>query len=157
MVAGQMTPRRLDQTERMARAVGRIRREMTGRVARVMEARGSPLVHWQLVSAIAYEGLHSQAALATRVGMDPAGTSRALDDLERAALVKRERDGDDRRRVSLTLTPKGRRWYAQARDVVMAELAPLFEPLSTGEARQLEALLSRLATHSSGSSSDGSE
>jgi MarR family transcriptional regulator, lower aerobic nicotinate degradation pathway regulator len=152
-----MTPGQLDRTERMARAVGRIRRDMTARVARVMETQGAPLVHWQLISAIAYEGLHSQAALATRVGMDPAGTSRSLDELERAGLVKRERDDEDRRRVSLALTTRGRRWYARVRDVVMGELSPMFEPLSVTQARQLETLLSRLADHSSGSSSDGSE
>jgi DNA-binding MarR family transcriptional regulator len=147
----------LERTERLARAVGRLRRDMTARAARVVEARGSPLVHWQLISAVAKEGLYSQVALAVRVGMDPAGTSRALDELQRAGLVKRERDEGDRRRVSVTLTPKGRRWYARTRDVVMAELAPLFEPLSTRDARQLELLLSRLADHSSGSLSPGSE
>lgn len=148
--------RQLERTERLARAVGRFRRTLAARVAKVMEDEGSPLVHWQLISAIAYEGLHSQVALAARVGMDPAGTSRALDELERAGLVKRERDEGDRRRVSLALTPKGRRWYARTRDLVMGELTPLFQALSIPEARQLEALLSRLAVHSSGSPSDGS-
>lgn len=149
--------RQLDRTERLARAVGRLRRNMSARAARVMERQGAPLVHWQLISAITHEGLHSQVALAERVGMDPAGTSRALDQLEEEGLVKRTRSGKDRRRVSVTLTPKGRRWYARARDLVMAELSPVFEPLSAHEARQLEALLSRLAHHSSGSTNDGSE
>ncbi len=137
--------RRLDRTERLARAVGRLRRTMTARATTVMEQQGSMLVHWQLVSAIAREGLHSQVALATRVGMDPAGTSRSLDELQRLGLVKRERDGDDRRRVSVALTAKGRRWYDRMRDHVMRELEPVFAPLSNEEARTLEALLSRLA------------
>lgn len=139
------TSRRLDRTERLARAVGRLRRSMTARASAVMERQGSPLVHWQLVSAIAREGLHSQVALAARVGMDPAGTSRSLDELERLGLVKRERDASDRRRVSVTLTAKGRRWYDRARDQVMRELEPLFAPLSPREASTLEGLLSRLA------------
>lgn len=151
-----MTSRQLDRTERMARAVGRLRRSMMGQAARVMQAEGAPLVHWQLISAIAFEGLRSQVALATRVGMDPAGTSRALDELEQAGLVRRVRDEGDRRRLSLTLTPKGRRWYDRVRDRVMGELAPIFQSLSPSEARQLDALLSRLAVHSSGSSSEGS-
>lgn len=149
--------RRLDRTERLARAVGRLRRDMSARATRVMERQGAPLVHWQLISAVAFEGLHSQVALAARVGMDPAGTSRALDELEQAGLVKRTRGGRDRRRVSITLTPRGRRWYARVRDLVMAELAPVFEPLSPREGRQLEALLSRVAPHSSGSTNEGSE
>lgn len=150
--------RKLDRTERLARAVGRLRRSMFSRVAQVMASRGELVVHWQLVSAIAFEGLHSQAALAARVGMDPAGTSRALDELEHQGLVRRVRDEDDRRRVSLQLTPQGRRWYERTRVDVFSSLSPLFAALSPAEASQLEALLSRLAGHSSsGSASDGSE
>jgi DNA-binding MarR family transcriptional regulator len=150
--------RRIDRTERLARAIGRVRRFMFTRAARVMEEEGSPLVHWQLISAIAREGLHSQIALAERVGMDPAGTSRALDQLEQKGLVKRERDGDDRRRVCVNLTPKGRRWFDRVRVVVMSALAPLFEGLSANDATRLEDLLSRIEAHSSasGSASDGS-
>ncbi|HEY1087109.1 MAG TPA: MarR family winged helix-turn-helix transcriptional regulator [Archangium sp.] len=150
--------RRIERTERLARAVGRLRRAMLARVAPVLEHEGRPLVHWQLVSAIAYDGLHSQAALAARVGMDPAGTSRALDELEQDGLVKRQRDADDRRRVSVNLTAKGVRWYERVRPEVMGSIAPIFEPLNREEAVQLEALLSRLASHSSasGSISDGS-
>lgn len=150
--------RKLDRTERLARAIGRLRRSMFSRVAQVMAARGQPVVHWQLISAIAHEGLHSQAALAVRVGMDPAGTSRALDELERLGLVRRARDEHDRRRVSLQLTPRGRRWYETTRVDVFGSLSPLFAPLTPSEATQLEALLSRLAAHSSsGSASEGSE
>lgn len=150
--------RKLDRTERLARAIGRLRRSMVSRVAQVMGARGQLVVHWQLVSAIAFEGLSSQAALAVRVGMDPAGTSRALDELERLDLVRRVRDEEDRRRVSLQLTARGRRWYEATRVEVFSSLSPLFEPLTPAEAAQLEALLSRLAAHSSsGSASEGSE
>lgn len=149
---------RLDRTERLARAVGRLRRDMRARASKVMEDEGAPLVHWQLVSAIAREGLHSQIALADRVGMDPAGTSRALDQLEQKGLVRRERDGGDRRRVCVNLTPRGRRWFDRVRVVVMTALAPLFEGLSASDATRLEALLSRIEAHSSasGSASEGS-
>ena len=147
---------RLARTERLARAVGRLRRDMRARAAEVMELEGAPLVHWQLIAAITLEGLHSQVALAERVGMDPAGTSRALDELEGEGLVRRERDEMDRRRVSVALTPKGRRWFTRVRVVVMSAIAPLFEGLSATEARQLEALLSRIEGHSSGSTNEGS-
>ena len=148
----------LDRTERLARAVGRLRRDMRARAAKVLEGEGALLVHWQLISAIAREGLHSQIALADRVGMDPAGTSRALDQLEQMGLVKRERDGGDRRRMRVDLTAKGRRWFDRVRVVVMTALAPLFEGLSSSDATRLEDLLSRIEAHSSasGSLSEGS-
>jgi len=145
----------LQRTERLARAVGTLRRRFVAAASRAMEAEGAPLVHWQLVSAIAWDGLHSQVALAARVGIDPAATSRALDELEMKGLVRRARDKNDRRRVSLALTAPGRRWYARARVLVFGEISPVFDPLSPTEARSLESLLARLA-HSSGSSSPGS-
>ena len=148
-------PPHLQRTERLARGVGRLRRAMVARAAAVMEREHAPLVHWQLVSAIASEGIHSQVALAERVGMDPAGTSRALDELERLGLVKRVRDPDDRRRLSLSLTAPGRRWYERARGLVFGEIGPLFDALSASEQKVLEALVEKLA-HSSGSSSPGS-
>lgn len=143
-MASRSTPTPLAQTERLARALGHLRRQMVSLASAAMEAQGSPLVHWQLISAIAFEGLNSQVALASRVGMDPAGTSRALDELESSGLVKRQRDSEDRRRVSIALTSKGKRWYARARDEVMIKLVPLFAPLSEIEAAQLETLLARL-------------
>jgi DNA-binding MarR family transcriptional regulator len=143
----------LDRTERLARAVGRLRRDMRARAAKAMEQEGAPFVHWQLISAIAHEGLHSQIALAERVGMDPAGTSRALDQLEQLGLVKRERDGGDRRRVRVDLTVKGRRWFDRVRAIVMTALSPLFEGLSASDASRLEDLLSRVEAHSSASGS----
>lgn len=143
----------LDRTERLARAVGRLRRDMRARAAKAMDREGAPFVHWQLISAIAREGLHSQIALADRVGMDPAGTSRALDQLEQMGLVKRERDGGDRRRMRVDLTAKGRRWFDRIRVVVMTALAPVFDGLTSSDATQLEDLLSRIEAHSSASGS----
>ncbi len=110
----------------------------------VLTAQGSPLVRWQLMSGIAYDGLHSQAALSKRVLLDPAQTSRALAALEAAGLVRRDRDGDDRRCVSIHLTAAGRRWYEKTRREIMGELAPLFAPLNRSELKALERLLLKL-------------
>ena len=69
--------------------------------------------------------------------------------------MRRTRDPHDRRRVSVGLTAKGRRFYERARTVVFGELEPLFTTLDQREARALEALLGKLV-YSSGSSRPGS-
>lgn len=135
----------LDRTERLGRALGRLRRSMHARAVRALERNGDLLVHWQLVSGISYDDLHSQAELAIRIGMDPAGTSRALDELEKRGWVERRRDGRDRRRLNISLTAKGKRWFDQARREVFGEIAPVFEELSAREAKQLESLLLKLS------------
>ncbi len=117
---------------------------MLGNAAKALTRQRTLLVHWQLISGIAYDGLHSQVALAERVSLDPASTSRALSQLEDAGLVRRERNHEDRRQVSVNLTPAGRRWYARVRLDVMSELEPVFSNLTQAEARQLEALLLKL-------------
>lgn len=134
----------LQRSERLARAVGGLRRRLVSAATGALEAGGTPLVHWQLVSAIAWDGLHSQVALAARVSMDPAATSRALDELEAKGLVRRARDTTDRRRVSVSLSAAGRRWYERARVQVFGEISPIFDVLSPTDARQLEDLLTRL-------------
>lgn len=48
------------------------------------------------------------AALAKRVSLSPTTTSRIVERLVRAGLVSREREQEDRRRVSLSLTATGR-------------------------------------------------
>lgn len=47
--------------------------------------------------------------------------TRLLDRMENAGLVARAREGDDRRRVSTTITAKGRRLVDKLDDVVAAE------------------------------------
>jgi DNA-binding MarR family transcriptional regulator len=134
----------IERTERLARAVGGLRRAMVSRASRALARTDDNLVHWRLISAIAFDGLHSQLELAERTDVDPAGTSRALDELEALGLVARLRDEDDRRRVNVSLTAKGKRWYERVRVQVFSELAPLFDGLSQRDGKQLEALLARV-------------
>ncbi len=139
--------------ETSVRAIGRLWRGMVPHGTRVMAAHGVPLVYWQLMSGLAYDGLRSQVALSKRALLDPARTSRILGELETLGLVRRARAREDRRRVTLSLTPAGRRWYARARREVMKDLAPLFSRLSPKELRTLETLLLKLSPAPTGYSS----
>ena len=49
----------------------------------------------------------SQAELSRRIGIERASSTSVLDGLERAGLIRRERDGGDRRRLIVFLTPEG--------------------------------------------------
>ena len=83
--------------------------------------------------ALAYLGRHQGASLsgvAEHLGLTLPTTSRIIDDLVTAALVRRESSTVDRRCVMLTLTEHGRNVLETARAGTQARLAEILHPLS---------------------------
>ena len=73
------------------------------------------------------------------------GTTKRLDRLERAGLVERAPDPDDRRGVIITLTEAGHELIDRVTEAHMANEARLLEGLSAHEREQLAGLLRTLA------------
>ena len=67
-----------------------------------------------------------------------------LDRIERAGLIAREPDPDDRRGVRVRLTAKGRRTAEQALDAVLAADRAFLAPLGAGDSKAVAAALKRL-------------
>ena len=72
------------------------------------------------------------------------GMTQILDRLERAGLVARAPDPDDRRRVVIQLTPDGLRTADAANATYARERERLLEGLSRDEVEQLDAAVTRL-------------
>jgi DNA-binding MarR family transcriptional regulator len=72
------------------------------------------------------------------------GTTKRLDRLERAGLVERTADPDDRRGVIITLTAAGHELIDRVTEAHMANEARLLEGLSPAERDRLAALLRKL-------------
>jgi DNA-binding MarR family transcriptional regulator len=87
----------------------------------------------------------SQQRLAQLVGMLPSRVVAAVDAMEEAGLVRRQRDDADRRRNSLRLTSGGRAAVQKVAAVARAHEDDLCAALSSTERRQLAALLERIA------------
>lgn len=68
---------------------------------------------WKALSMIGAFQPISSGAVARRSSMDPDKVTRAVDQLANKGLVAREVDPEDRRRVVLTLTPRGKRAYTE--------------------------------------------
>lgn len=74
--------------------------------------------------ALHEEGALAQNEISNRLGIEKASSTLVLDSLDRAGLILRIRDGTDRRRVRVSLTPKGqaltRRLMSVAKQVAIS-------------------------------------
>lgn len=106
----------------------------TSLAARAMEAEfnkrltrfGITRVAWAVLGAIHYDEKSTPSELAEFLSLDRAAITRLLDKLETEKLITRRRTGDDRRSVTLQLTPKGEAvslGVAQESEVVNAQFA----------------------------------
>jgi DNA-binding MarR family transcriptional regulator len=102
-----------------------------------------------------YETLHMLAGcgadhrarptqIATWLQMSPAAITGRLDALERRGLIRRRPALDDRRSITVELTPKGRRLWRAACADQSAEQTRLLAPLTERQRAQLSALLRQL-------------
>jgi DNA-binding MarR family transcriptional regulator len=83
--------------------------------------------------------------LARAAGVSSPTATKMLDGLEQDGIVKRERDAEDRRRIAVCPTAKGRRELAKAGARVAGAREQIYAQLTPDERAQAERLLPRLA------------
>ena len=88
-------------------------------------------------------GETSPKQLATKLGIDTAGTTRLIDRLETKGMLRRHRGSEDRRAVILELTDAGRRAIPALVPAFGRGAANLFTGLADADIRRLGDLLER--------------
>jgi MarR family transcriptional regulator, transcriptional regulator for hemolysin len=101
---------------------------------------------FQILEALADDGLPTQAALGMHLGIDRTVLTYVLDDLVDAGLVERRTDASDRRKRRLALTEQGSGCLADLQKIVASSETDLLAGLSAEERAALERLLPRAAT-----------
>jgi len=134
-------------TENLGLLIGRTRRLLWFAAARATDQRGQSIYDYQLLARLALEGPQSQRALALSTAQHPAAISRLLVDLQRRQLVRRRRDPADRRHSIVTLTPRGRAAFQEARPHVEQATTQALAALSARDCQQLTRLLEKLVEH----------
>ncbi len=86
----------------------------------------------------------TQNELSALLGVSPPSVAVSVGRLERAGLLKREPDKDDRRRNRLSVTEKGQKALARFRAVCIKTDARLFSGFSAEERETLVSYLNRL-------------
>ncbi|NUR93233.1 MAG: winged helix-turn-helix transcriptional regulator [Nonomuraea sp.] len=75
----------------------------------VLDAHGVSMWGYVVLNALDREPMRTQAALAQSIGADKTRIIATLDELQRAGLIERAPDPDDRRVRLLAITPEGQR------------------------------------------------
>jgi DNA-binding MarR family transcriptional regulator len=100
------------------------------------------LPQWRVLAIVNRHGAQNLTAIARWMGVHPSTATRACDVLVRSGLLRRREDPADRRRLVLTLTPKGQRFVdsmLQRRREAIArvlELMPAARRLRLAEAME---------------------
>jgi MarR family transcriptional regulator for hemolysin len=119
------------------KAVGRAFNEALAEV-------GGTFPIWLILSSLKANERRTQLELAQAVGIEGPTLTRHLDGLERAGLVLRVRDPQDRRAVRVELTAAGESLYAKLLTAVIAFNRQLTEGIGEQELRRFRRTLDRL-------------
>jgi DNA-binding MarR family transcriptional regulator len=102
-------------------------------------------VTWYAVLNVLERGeAETGADLSRYFSTDPTAITRAIDRLEGAGLVKREKDSTDRRRNTVVLTPKARQLMPTAHSFARENEDLFFGVLGEDERQVFETLLGKL-------------
>ena len=99
---------------------------------------------WAVLARLAEQGPQSQNLLGRATAMDGATIKGVVDRLTRQGLVATTGDPDDKRRLTVTLTPAGSTLFEASIAAALAVSRKTLEPLTPAESRLLVQLLSRL-------------
>ena len=99
---------------------------------------------WLILTALRGEQWRTQLELARSLGIEGPTLTRHLDGMERAGLVERRRDPNDRRAVQVEITDAGAALHNRLRAHVIAFDERLRAGLTQDELEQLRAVLAKL-------------
>lgn len=102
---------------------------VTGRTGRVMAAAGLTISQFGVLEALFHKGSLCQRDIAAKILKSTGNITLVIDNLEKSGLVRRERDSEDRRFLTVHLTEKGieliDRVFADVERAIVAEMASL--------------------------------
>ena len=110
-----------------------------------------------VLEALHFVGPLRQVDLAAKILKSSGNITMVVDHLEQRGLVDRERNVDDRRCVTVTLTSTGRELITQTYPQVSTQIVAAFSALSLNEQSQLAALCKKLGLANAGPTSGAND
>jgi MarR family transcriptional regulator, 2-MHQ and catechol-resistance regulon repressor len=132
--------RALDAYIKLTRATSSVASRLAPGLARA----GLTPTQLGVLEALLHLGPLGQRTLGAKLLMSGGNITAVVDNLERRKLVHRERSSDDRRNVTVHLTPEGRRLIARIFPTHVRDIVAAFSALSAGEQDALGRLAKKL-------------
>ena len=132
--------RALDAYIKLTRATSSVASRLAPGLARA----GLTPTQLGVLEALLHLGPPGQRTLGAKLLMSGGNITAVVDNLERRGLVRRERRGDDRRNVTVHLTPQGRRLIESAFPAHVREIVEAFSALTAAEQDALGRLTKKL-------------
>jgi MarR family transcriptional regulator, transcriptional regulator for hemolysin len=102
---------------------------------------------WLIVLALKQRAWRTQREIAAAVGIEGATLTHHLDGLERAGLIRRARDPEDRRVMRVELTPEGDAAFGRLRGAAMTFDRALRAGIDTDDLEAFRRVLERLSAN----------
>jgi len=99
---------------------------------------------WKVLAVLAKHPPMSATEAGKRTSLPPDKVTRAVDSLTGKGLIGRRSDPEDGRRIILSMSPAGRRAFAEIDRVRYAIESEFLEPLSAAELKQLYRICAKL-------------
>lgn len=119
---------------------------VTNRTSRLMAEDGLTISQFAVLEALYHKGPLCQRDIAAKILKSTGNITLVIDNLEKRGLVRRERDSEDRRYLTVHLTSDGTALIAQTfgrvKDAIVSEMSLL----SQSEQQQLGSLCKKLGT-----------
>jgi DNA-binding MarR family transcriptional regulator len=119
---------------------------MKTRALEEFEQVGYEAYHYGVLALLGEAACDTQAAIADALAVDRSQLVGILDSLEERKLIQRQRDPNDRRRHTVTLTPEGRKQLVRLRGIVRRLEDEFLAPLDAKSREALHDLLLQLAS-----------
>ncbi|HEY3560287.1 MAG TPA: MarR family transcriptional regulator [Kribbella sp.] len=110
----------------------------------VLAAHDVSMWGYSVLTALDDTPVRTQAALAEAIGADKSRIIGTLDELQRAGLIERTPDPDDRRVRLLSITPQGRKVRRAVRKQIQTEELQVLDSLSAADRKAFIRLLQQL-------------
>lgn len=117
---------------------------VTARTSRAMLAADLTISQFGVLEALLHKGPLCQRDVAAKILKSTGNITMVVDNLEKRQLVRRERDSQDRRYVTLHLTEAGEALIAKTFEEVESAIVAEMGVLSGGEQKMLGELCKRL-------------
>lgn len=130
--------------QQLAQLLSQAEHQVTRQLERVLEPAGTTVEQWRAMALLADGQSHSMSEIAQVALLSPPSLTRLIDRMVADNLAYRTADPQDRRRVLVHVTVRGRRLHEQLARRIERQQDEILAHVDTQHVAQLAALLSDL-------------